>query len=64
MIEKIVEIHSNYLKIWLSESENELNELNQEIKEVGIGSAAFETAAGNIQKLESELKGAQQTTEQ
>jgi len=29
LIEKIVEIHSNYLQVWLNESENELNELKQ-----------------------------------
>ena len=43
--------------------ENELNELNQEIKEVGVGSAAFDKAAGNIQKLESELRQTQSTVE-
>ena len=43
--------------------QNELNELNQEIKEVGVGSAAFDKAAGNIQNLERELAGAQQTVE-
>jgi len=43
----------------IQDIENELNELNQEIKDVGVGSQAFNTAAGNIQKLEQELKGAQ-----
>jgi len=47
----------------IQDIENELNELNQEIKEVGVGSAAFDKAAGNIQKLERELAGAQQTVE-
>ena len=39
----------------IEQIEQELNELNNEIKEVGIGSKAFNTAAGNIQKLEKEL---------
>ena len=39
----------------IEQIEQELNELNQEIKEVGVGSAAFNKAAGNIQKLEKEL---------
>ena len=43
----------------IQDIENELNELNQEIKDVGVNSDAFNKAAGNIQKLESELKGAQ-----
>ena len=47
----------------IQDIENELNELNQEIKEVGVGSAAFDKAAGNIQNLERELAGAQQTVE-
>ncbi len=47
----------------IQQMEQELNELNNEIKEVGVGSAAFEKAAGNIQKLEKELKGAQTTVE-
>jgi len=47
----------------IQQMEQELNELNNEIKEVGVGSAAFEKAAGNIQKLEKELKGAQATVE-
>lgn len=47
----------------IQDIENELNELNQEIKEVGVGSAAFDKAAGNIQKLERELAGAQTTVE-
>lgn len=47
----------------IQDIENELNELNQEIKEVGVGSAAFDKAAGNIQKLERELAGANQTVE-
>jgi len=47
----------------IQDIENELNELNQEIKEVGVGSAAFDKAAGNIQKLESELRQTQSTVE-
>ena len=47
----------------IQDIENELNELNQEIKEVGVGSQAFNTAAGNIQKLESELRQTQSTVE-
>ena len=43
----------------IQDIENELNELNNEIKDVGVNSAAFDKAAGNIQKLEAELKGAQ-----
>ena len=39
----------------IEQIEQELNELNQEIKEVGVGSAAFNKAAGNIQKLEKQL---------
>ena len=38
----------------IQDIENELNELNQEIKDVGVNSDAFNKAAGNIQKLESE----------
>ena len=47
----------------IQQIEQELNELNQEIKEVGVGSAAFNKAAGNIQKLEKELKSTQATVE-
>ena len=47
----------------IQQMEQELNELNNEIKEVGVGSAAFEKAAGNIQKLEKELKSTQATVE-
>ena len=47
----------------IQQMEQELNELNQEIKEVGVGSAAFNKAAGNIQKLEKELKKTQATVE-
>ena len=47
----------------IQQMEQELNELNQEIKEVGVGSAAFDKAAGNIQKLERELKKTQSTVE-
>lgn len=47
----------------IQDIENELNELNQEIKEVGVGSAAFEKAAGNIQKLERELAETNNTVE-
>jgi len=47
----------------IQQIEQELNELNQEIKEVGVGSTAFNTAAGNIQKLEKELKKTQSTVE-
>ena len=47
----------------IQDIENELNELNQEIKEVGVGSQAFNTAAGNIQKLENELRETQSTVE-
>ena len=47
----------------IQDIENELNELNQEIKEVGVGSAAFDKAAGNIQKLEAELAQTQGTIE-
>ena len=47
----------------IQDIENELNELNQEIKEVGVGSAAFDKAAGNIQKLERELAETQNTVE-
>jgi len=47
----------------IQQMEQELNELNQEIKEVGVGSAAFDKAAGNIQKLEKELKKTQSTVE-
>ncbi len=47
----------------IQQIEQELNELNQEIKEVGVGSAAFNKAAGNIQKLEQELKSTQATVE-
>ena len=47
----------------IQQMEQELNELNQEIKEVGVGSAAFNKAAGNIQKLERELKKTQSTVE-
>jgi len=47
----------------IQQMEQELNELNNEIKEVGVGSAAFEKAAGNIQKLEKELKTTQATVE-
>lgn len=47
----------------IQQMEQELNELNQEIKEVGINSTAFNTAASNIQKLEKELKTAQTTVE-
>ena len=39
----------------IQDIENELNELNQEIKDVGVGSEAFNKAAGNIQKLNKEL---------
>ncbi len=47
----------------IQQIEQELNELNQEIKEVGVGSAAFDKAAGNIQKLNKELAATQQTVE-
>ena len=47
----------------IQDIENELNELNQEIKEVGVGSAAFDKAAGNIQKLENELAQVNNTVE-
>lgn len=47
----------------IQDIENELNELNQEIKEVGVGSAAFDKAAGNIQKLETELAQVNNTVE-
>ena len=47
----------------IQDIENELNELNQEIKDVGVGSEAFNRAAGNIQKLEKELKETQATVE-
>ena len=47
----------------IQDIENELNELNNEIKEVGVGSAAFDKAAGNIQKLERELAETQGTIE-
>ena len=47
----------------IQQMEQELNELNNEIKEVGVGSKAFETAATNIQKLEKELKKSQTAVE-
>ena len=47
----------------IQDIENELNELNQEIKDVGVGSKAFEKAAGNIQKLEKELRNSQSAVE-
>ena len=47
----------------IQDIENELNELNQEIKEVGVGSAAFDKAAGNIQQLEKELAKTNATVE-
>jgi hypothetical protein len=47
----------------IQQIEQELNELNNEIKEVGVNSAAFNKAAGNIQALEKELKTAQTTVE-
>jgi len=47
----------------IQQIEQELNELNNEIKEVGVNSKAFNTAAGNIQELERELKAAQTTVE-
>jgi len=47
----------------IQQIEQELNELNNEIKEVGVGSAAFDKAAGNIQKLEKELKKTNATVE-
>ena len=47
----------------IQQIEQELNELNNEIKEVGVGSAAFEKAAGNIRKLEGELQKANNAVE-
>ena len=47
----------------IQQIEQELNELNNEIKEVGVGSAAFQKAAGNIQKLEKELTKANNAVE-
>tara|TARA_R100001377_G_scaffold82642_1_gene63245 strand:+ start:115 stop:1848 length:1734 start_codon:yes stop_codon:yes gene_type:complete len=47
----------------IQDIENELNELNQEIKDVGVGSSAFKTAAGNIQQLEKELAATNATVE-
>ena len=47
----------------IEQIEQELNELNQEIKEVGVGSEAFNKAAGNIQKLNKELATTQNTVE-
>jgi len=47
----------------IEQIEQELNELNQEIKEVGVGSTAFNKAAGNIQKLNKELAATQTTVE-
>ena len=47
----------------IQQIEQELNELNNEIKEVGVGSAAFDKAAGNIQKLEKELAKTNATVE-
>jgi len=47
----------------IQQMEQELNELNNEIKEVGVGSAAFDKAAGNIQKLEKELAKTNATVE-
>ena len=47
----------------IQQIEQELNELNNEIKEVGVGSAAFQKAAGNIQKLEKELVKANNAVE-
>jgi hypothetical protein len=47
----------------IQQIEQELNELNNEIKEVGVGSTAFQKAAGNIQKLEKELTKANNAVE-
>ena len=47
----------------IADIENELNELNQEIKDVGVNSEAFNKASGNIQKLESELLQANNAVE-
>ena len=47
----------------IQQMEQELNELNNEIKEVGVGSEAFKTAATNIQKLEKELNKANNAVE-
>ena len=47
----------------IQQIEQELNELNQEIKEVGVGSAAFNKASTNIQKLEGELQKANSAVE-
>ena len=47
----------------IQQIEQELNELNNEIKEVGVGSTAFTKAAGNIQKLEKELQKANTAVE-
>ena len=47
----------------IQEIEQELTDLNKEIKKVGVGSVDFEKAAGGIQKLEKELKKANNAVE-
>jgi len=47
----------------IQEIEQELTDLNKEIKKVGVGSVDFEKAAGGIQKLEKELKKANTAVE-
>ena len=47
----------------IQQIEQELNDLNAEIKEVGVGSEVFNKAAANIQKLEKELNKANSAVE-
>lgn len=47
----------------IQDIENELKALNDEIKEVGVGSKVFQKAASNIQKLEKELTKANNAVE-
>tara|TARA_B110000285_G_scaffold158328_1_gene176657 strand:+ start:1677 stop:3617 length:1941 start_codon:yes stop_codon:yes gene_type:complete len=47
----------------IQDIENELKALNDEIKDVGVGSKVFQKAAGNIQKLEKELTKANNAVE-
>jgi len=55
-IEYNIKINAGGAERTLADIENELNELNEEIKDVGVNSDAFKLAAKNIQVLERELE--------
>lgn len=56
-IEYDIRVNAGGAERTLADIENELHELNEEIKDVDVNSAAFKRAAKNIQALEKELEG-------